>query len=88
MIAFKKITIRQRYGYITGCLLDQPYFKRHFQKTAIYLSKQQALNPNPKVTQQLNFTRNLDQPKNTTMVIIEEVKETILNYSQETVRVL
>ena len=81
MIAFKKITIGQRYGYITGCLLDQPYFKRHFQKTAIYLGKQQALNHNPKVIQRINFTRNLDRPRNATMVIIEEVKETILNYS-------
>ena len=37
----------------------------------------------------MNFTGNLERDGNTTMFfIIEEVKETILNFSQETVRVL
>ena len=39
--------------------------------------------------QQINFTANLDQAGNTTMFfIIEEAKETILDYSQKTVTVL
>ena len=39
--------------------------------------------------QQISFTGNLDQDANTTMFFItEEVKETILDLSQETVTVL
>ena len=38
--------------------------------------------------QQINFTENLDQAGNTTMFfIIEETKETILDFSQKAVRV-
>ena len=44
---------------------------------------------NPKATQQINFTENLDQDGGTTMSsVIEEVKETILHFSQEIVKVL
>ena len=39
--------------------------------------------------QQINFTGNLDQAGNKTMFfIIEEAKETILDFSQESVKVL
>ena len=39
--------------------------------------------------QQINFTANLDRAGNTKMFfIIEEAKETILDYSQKTVTVL
>ena len=48
---------------------------------AIDLSKQEALDADPKITQRINFTGNLDREGNTTMVfIIEEVKETILDF--------
>ena len=56
---------------------------------AIDLSKRQALDARPKAKQQINFTANLDQPGNATIFsIIEEAKETILDFSQETVKVL
>ena len=58
---------------------------------AIDLSKQQALDADPKAIQQINFTRNLGNEWNedTTMFfIIEETKETILDFSQGTMRVL
>ena len=49
---------------------------------AIYLSKQQALNDDPKALQQINFTANLDRAGNTTTYfIIEEAKETVLDIS-------
>ena len=54
--------------------------------TTIDLSKQQALDADPKVIQQINFTGNLAQQA-TTFFIIEEVKETVLEFSQETVKV-
>ena len=56
---------------------------------AIDLSKQQALDADPKAIQKINFTRNLDRAAGATMsFIIEEVKETILDFSQRTVKVL
>ena len=56
---------------------------------AIDLRKQQELNAYPKARQQINFTANLDRPGQTTMFfIIEEAKETILDFSQGTVKVL
>ena len=42
------------------------------------LSKQQALDADPKAIQQINFTGNLDWAGNTTMfIIIEEAEETL-----------
>ena len=59
------------------------------QIIAIDLSKQQALDADPRAIQQINFTANLDRAGNTTMFfIIEEAKETVLDFSQGTVKVL
>ena len=56
---------------------------------AIDLSKQQALDSYPRAIQQINFTANLDRAGNTTMFfIVEETKETVLDFSQGTVEVL
>ena len=56
--------------YTTGCLLDYPYFKKYYKMIAIELSKQHELDADPKAFQQVNFTRNLDQPGNRTMFFI------------------
>ena len=56
---------------------------------AIDLSKQQALDADPRAIPQTNFTVNLDRAGNTTMCFItEEVKEAVLDFSQGTVKVL
>ena len=56
---------------------------------AIDLSKQHALDAYPRAIQQINFTANLNKDENTTMFfIIEEAKETVLDFSQGTVKVL
>ena len=56
---------------------------------AIALIKQQALDADLKVIQQISFTEKLDQVGNTPIIfIIEETKETILDLSQGTMRVL
>ena len=56
---------------------------------AIDLSKQQALDGDPKAIQQINFTANLNRAGNTRFYfILEEAKETALEFSQETVKVL
>ena len=84
-----KITTGQGDNYTTGCLLDYPYFKNLYKIIAIDLSKQQALDDDPRAIQQINFTANFDRAGNTTMFfIIEEVKETVLDFSHGTVKVL
>ena len=53
------------------------------------LSKQQALDVDPRATQQINFTTNLDRAGNTRIYfILEEAKETVLAFSQGTAKVL
>ena len=57
--------------------------------TAVDISKQQALDADTRAIQQINFTTNLHRAGNTRIYfILEEVKETILNFSQGTVKVL
>ena len=53
---------------------------------AIDLSKQQALDADPKAIQQINFTGNLENGA-AIFLIMEEVKETVLDFSQGTVKV-
>ena len=57
---------------------------------AIDLSKQQTLDVDPKTIQQINFTENLNHKDNQCRMvfIVEEAKETILDFSQGTVKVL
>ena len=56
---------------------------------AVDLSKQQALDADPKTIQQNNFTGNLSGDDNGLILfIIEEVKETALDFAQRTVKVL
>ena len=55
---------------------------------AVDLSKQQALDADPKTIQQINFTENLDRAGNTRFYfILEKAKETVFEFSQETVKV-
>ena len=69
-------------------MLDCPYFKEIYKMIAIDLRKQQDLNADPGIIQQINFI-DLDRQGNTTMFfIIEETKETVLDFSQATVKVL
>ena len=59
------------------------------KRFAIDFSKQQALDADLKGIQQINFTGNLVQVENATyFFIIKEAKETILNISEGTVKVL
>ena len=93
----RKIATGQGDDYTTGCLLDYNYFNNYYKMIAIDLSKQQALDADPKAIQQIKFTGNLSRKgnqarimnNNTTMLfIIEESEEAILDFSQGTVKVL
>ena len=56
---------------------------------AIDLSKQQALDADPRATQQINLFSNLDRANNTRIFfILEEAKEIALDFLQENVEVL
>ena len=59
----QKLATWQGHNYTTGCLLDCPYFNEHFELIAMDLSKQQALDVDPKVIQKINLTGNLFQPE-------------------------
>ena len=53
----------------------------------IDLSKQKALDSDPKETQKINFAGNLNRPAHAkTIFIIEEAKVTVLDCYQETVK--
>ena len=52
----RKIAAGQVDDYATGCLLDYSYFKKKYKMIAIDLSKQQALDADPRTIQQINFT--------------------------------
>ena len=85
----RKIATGQGDGHTTGYLLDYSYFKETYKMITIDLSKQQALDADPKTIQQISFAANLDRAGNTTMFfIIEEAKETVLDFSQGTVKSL
>ena len=85
----RKIAIGQGDDYTTGCLLNYLYFFDTYKMIAVDLSKQQALDADRRAIQQINFTANLDRAGNTRVYfILEEAKETILDFSQGTVKVL
>ena len=84
----RKIATGQGGDYTTGCLLDYPYYKENYKMIAIDLRKQQVLDADPGAIQQINFTAHLDRVGNTIFFILEEAKETVLDFLQGTVKVL
>ena len=85
----RKIATGQGDDYTDGCLLDYPYFKDSYKMIAVDLSRQQAFDANPRANQQINFTANLDRANDAIIYfILEEAKETRLDFSQGTVKVL
>ena len=80
----RKIAIGQGGDYAKGCLLDYPYFKDHYKMIAIDLSKQQALDADPRAIQQINFTANLDREGNTTMSLsLKKQKKLFMDFGKE-----
>ena len=83
----RKISTGQGDDYTTGCLLDFVHFEKNYRLTPVYLSKKKALDADPKAIQQTNFTGKAD---NTIRVyyVLEQSKETILEFSKGTTKVL
>ena len=68
----RKIATGHWDDYTTGCLLDYVYFKNYYKMIAIHLTKQQALDADPKTILQINFTANLYRVGNKAMFFIIE----------------
>ena len=60
-----RIATGQGDDYTTGFLLDYIYFKSYYKMIAVDLSKQRALDVDPKAIRQINFTANLERAGNT-----------------------
>ena len=87
--SIRKIATSKGDVYTTGCLLNYTYFRDYYKMIAIDLSKQQALDADPRAIQQINFTENLDRAGNTRIfLILEKAKENIIDFSQGTVKFL
>ena len=57
-------------------------FQKKYKLIAIDLSKQRALDADPRAIQQISFTENLEREGNITMFfIIENAKETVFQFS-------
>ena len=77
----KIIDISRNNECTTGNLLDYDYFKKHYKLIAIDLSKQQVLQENEDLIQQIDFIGRLEQKANV-FIIIEKKEDTILEFSQ------
>ena len=83
----RKISTGQGDDYTTGCLLDFACFEKNYRLITADLSKQKALDADPRVIQQIIFTGKASQ--NTVIYyILEQSKETILQFSKGTTNVL
>ena len=67
----KIIDISRNNEYTTGNLLDYDYFKKYYKLIAIDLSKQQVLQENEDLVQQINFIGRLEEAANV-LIIIEK----------------
>ena len=88
----RKISTGQGDDCTTGCLLDFAYFENNYRLIAADLSKQKALDADSRAIQQIIFTGKIKATVANTRVIIyyilEQSKETILEFSKGTTKVL
>ena len=88
----RKISTGQGDDYTTGCLLDFVYFENKYRLIAANLSKQKALDADSRTIQQIIFTGKIKAAADNTRVIIyyilEQSKETILEFAKGTTKVL
>ena len=88
----RKISAGQGDDYTTGCLLDFAYFEKNYRLITVDLSKQKALDVDSRAIQHIIFTGKIKATKANTRVIIyyilEKSKETILEFSEGTTKVL
>ena len=83
----RKVSTGQDDDYTTGCLLDFAYFEKSYRLIAADLSKQKTLDAGPRAIQQIIFTGKVNVNA-TIYYILEQSKETILQFSKRTTKVL
>ena len=87
-----KISAGQGDDYTKGCLLDYSYFRKNYRLIAADLSKQKALDADSRAIQQIIFTGKIKAAVANTRIVIfyvlEKSKETILEFSKGTTKVL
>ena len=71
----KIINVSRNNEYVTSNLLDYDYFKKYYKLIAIDLSKQQVLQENEDLIQQINFIGRLEEAANV-FIIIEKKENT------------
>ena len=88
----RKISTGQGDDYTTGCLLDFAYFEKNYRLIAADLSKQKVLDADSRTIQQIIFTGKIKAEEANTIVIIyyilEQSKETVLEFFKGTTKVL
>ena len=85
----QKIATGQGDYYTTGCLIDFPYFEKHYKLIELDIKTQEALDADPKALQEINFTGNISRAEGEVVsFVIEQAKETVLDFSKGTMRVL
>ena len=82
----KKVMIGKGEDYTTGCLLDYNYFKDNYKLVAVDLSKQKELDADPRAIRQIELKYMLGI-NSTIYWILEQSKETILEFYKGTVKV-
>ena len=75
----RKNSIGQGDDYTTGCLLDYAYFKDNYKLIAVGLNKRNALDADPRATQQLVFQGFAGQ-KLIQYIFLEKSKETVIEF--------
>ena len=83
----KIIDISRNNEYTTGNLLVYDYFKKHYKLIVMDLSKQQVLQENEDLIQQIHFLGRLENTANV-FIIIEKKENTILKFSQNFANVI
>ena len=77
--------------YAASCLLVYAYFKDNYKLIAVDLNKQKALDADPRAIQQIVFQGVVGGANNTKIrlyTILEQSKETMLEFSKGTAKVL
>ena len=79
----RKTTKGKGDDYTTGCLLEYSYFKNHYKMIAIDLSKQQALDADPRAIQQINFTVKIEQEIQQCSLLLKKQKKLFWTFHKE-----
>ena len=82
----RKVSTGQGDDYATGCLLNYAHFKENYRLIVVDLSKQKALDADPRAIQQIVFQRVGGGADNTKRLytILKKSKEAVLEFYKGT----